>query len=434
MTEPYPVGVERPLDATSRRKLLGMSIGGKSRSSRELPTTTPHEVLVYRVGGRFRLDEGLGLSHEDVVNASHVSSVDMTHDKQVVVEIPIPSRDSEMFHLLVTFMCTVTEPLLVVERGINAEHGLLTYLKSHHEIVHLGLKYPLAEINEVRIDAEAEITSLASIRPPALPGMFVTLASVEVATPTELIEFHQKLRGLQRSHTLESVEQGYQQNLEQGRREYENETALTQQRHEHDLDHERTTYENQKAFTQQDHEQLLGFKSQRHDLSSRQLASEFARQEMLRARELLGTDPLAALQYALHAGRMDEREYAAELQADADRQRAIEQRRADQAHDESMLQLQWDQEAKLRAEHKAEENQNFVRAIKLELLRDLGKRGYLDTIDPETLATELLGELTTGSSSAPASAQLPAADANRAAPVAPAPAGDRPSVREEDGD
>src|SRR5512146_949281 len=263
MTEPYPVGEERPLDGTNRRRLLGMSIGGKARSSQELPTTTAHEVLVYRVGGRFRLADGLGLAHEDVVNATHVSSVDMTHDRQVVVELPIPSRDSQMFHVLVTFTCTVTEPLVVVEKGVSARDGLLSYLKSHHEIVHLGLRYPLTEINEVRSDVEAEVTSLAAIRPPALPGMFVALASVEVASPAELTEFHQKVLGLQQTHTLDSMEQGYLQNLHQERQGYENEKAAVQQQHEQALDAERTKYENAKTAAQQQQEHLLAIAGQR---------------------------------------------------------------------------------------------------------------------------------------------------------------------------
>jgi hypothetical protein len=401
MIEPYPVRDQRPLTAASRRKLLGMKVGEKARRSHELPATTAHEVLVYRVGSRFRVDNGLGLSHEDVVNATHVSTVDMTHNRQVVVELPIPSRDSEMFHVMATFTCTVTEPLIVVEKGIDAEQGLLSYLKGHHKIALLGLEYELRDINEVRIDVQAEVGSLADHRPPALPGMLVTLASVEVATPAELTEFHQKLRGLERTHTLDTTEQGYQQIAEERRQGFANEQEVTQQQ---------------------------------HVLSLRSTASDAALRELGKAKELVGTDPMLALQYALHAGQLDAREYATQLQANADRVRDDERHQAELAHDARMLELGWTREDKLRATERAEKDQQFRRALGMEILGVLSKRGYLDTIDPEALVTEVLGELTAGGKPGPATPQLPAADAAGATSVVPAPAADGLIVREEDGD
>jgi hypothetical protein len=604
MTQPYPISEQRPLDGPSRRKLLGMNIGGRSRAGDELPRPSAHEVLVYRVGGQYRKDNGFGLSHEDVVQASHVSVVDMSRDRPVVVEFPIPSRDAEDFQVRATFLCTVTDEITVVREGIDAESGLLGYVKSHHKVLHLGLGYPLAEINDVRVDVEAEITALATIRPPALPGMLIALASVEVATPAELAAFHQKVRGLKQTHTLDSLQQGYTQDLDQTRLEYDNEKAAAQQQHEqqlaskslrheqllaveghqhdqqldrtrrqyenemaieqqghnqlveqarrqfqnaldyaqqqHDqllkiesqryestLDADRLKYENAKAVTQmqqdhllaledhrhgltldaestkynnakavtqqlhdqrlavegrhheqeldqtrrqyenemaieqqghnqlveqarrqfentlahaqQQHDQQLAMESHRHELSVREVTSEHALRELGEAQRVIGSDPLLALQYAFQAGEINASDYAAGVQADADRKyadgqrqldqdRADERRRADQAHEERMLQMREDHEAQLRAAKKADEDQAFIRAIKVEMLRDLVKKGYLDMVDPEAYATELLGDLTSGGE---ATRQLPSADSQDDRVESQ---GEGPSVREEDGD
>jgi hypothetical protein len=170
---------------------------------------------------------------------------------------------------------------------------------------------------------------------------------------------------------------------------------------------------------------------------------------MEKAAEVLKTDPQSALQYAFHAGEIKAGELAASRQAELDRQRAEEQRRLDQEradeqrrrdqeHEERKLQLQWDREFQLRADTQAVEHQRFVRAIRVELLRDLSKRGYLDMVDPEAFATELLGDLTTSTTEAAsqlpneATPQLPSGDGHGASPADQA--SDGLSVREEDGD
>ena len=636
MAQPYPIIDQRPLDAAGRRKLLGMNMGSKTRAQAEVPRPSAHEQLVYRVGNRYRRDKGLGLSHDEVVNATHVSVVDMSRDKQVLVSMPIASRDAKEFQIDVTFICTVTDPEVVVEEGIDAPSALLSYLKSHHKVVRLGLDYLLSQINDVRVDVGAEIEALATIRPPTLPGLLIALASVEVATPGVVAALQDKIRDLEHTHTLNSLQQGYTQNLDQdrqkyeyekaqsqqahdqhldqGRREHANETAhaqqqhdqvlqaeveqhkqeldqgktqyenaksVTQQRHEQVLDEARKQYENAMALGQRQHEYLLAVEGQRYDqgldhsrreyehaaaliqqqndhqhaveggrqerdldqeklqyenaksvaqqqheqdldearkqyenaaalaqrryehtaavleqqndhqlaveggrqerdldqeklqyenaksVAQQQLAhrmaaesqqhaltlqgqmSDHALREMEKAAEVLKTDPQSALQYAFHAGEIKAGELAASRQAELDRQRAEEQRRLDQEradeqrrrdqeHEERKLQLQWDREFQLRADTQAVEHQRFVRAIRVELLRDLSKRGYLDMVDPEAFATELLGDLTTSTTEAAsqlpneATPQLPSGDGHGASPADQA--SDGLSVREEDGD
>jgi hypothetical protein len=446
---PYPIISQRPLDAASRRKLLGMQVGSRFRTGSDIPRTDSHELLVYKVNGKYRPDNGFGLSHEDVVNATHVVVVDMTRDRQVLVELPIASSDSETFRVMVTFTCTVTDPLVVIREGVKAYPALLTYLKSHNKIVQLGLGYPLAEVNEVRIDVDAEIQALATIRPPVLPGMLVSVASVEVAEPIDLAEFRRSLRDLQNTHTLDSARQGYSQDLDQGDRAYKNEMAEAQQKHDLHLDIGRHQHANEMAHTQQDHDyllaaqeqthaQILGLKKtqfenalataqQQHDLALRAKTNAFALEQLKKASSVIGTDPQLALHFAFQAGAMNERELVAGLQTHQDKQHDDDQRRLDREHAIRVFELQWDRETERQKDSESSEEQRFIRGIRAELVRDLIKKGYLDSIDPETLATDLLGELTAGPSAA--KPELPGGGGNSVGQHE-----DPPSVREEDGD
>src|SRR5438270_6458100 len=151
MSQPYTIADQRSLDHAIRRGPHGLN--GKSRTTDELPKAFAHQVLVYRVDGRYRIDDadGLGPAHDDVVNATHVSVVDVSRDRPVPVELDIPSQDALDFRVRVTFVCTVTDPLVVVRKGLyDAESALLGYLKRHHKIVQLGLEYQVTQINSVR--------------------------------------------------------------------------------------------------------------------------------------------------------------------------------------------------------------------------------------------------------------------------------------------
>lgn len=119
MIQNYPITGGGPLEPAPKRGFLGL--GRRYRDGSEVPKADAHQVLVYRVDGDYLVDRGrLGSSDEQVVNATHVSVVDMRRSAQVVVELPIPSRDASDFMMRVTFACTVTDPLVVVREGINA--------------------------------------------------------------------------------------------------------------------------------------------------------------------------------------------------------------------------------------------------------------------------------------------------------------------------
>jgi len=403
---PYPVVNQKALDPAARQGLLGMK--GKSRLLGDLPRALPHQILVYRVGdGRYRVDEaGLGPAHEDVVNANHVSVVDMTRDRPVTVEFGIPSQQAVDFRVRATFRCTVNDPIVAIREGFHdAEAALLGYLKSHPKIFQVGLEYQLRQINEVRRDVTSEILAFSIRRPPVLPGASATVASVDVETPATVAKLEAELRALADSHTLDTKKEGYSQ----------------------DIDEIRRSYQNIRARTQQQHDQVMAVTDQHHKLLLRQEKNEFDRREMQEAMKLLNDDPRMALQLAFAAGELSARELARQLQEDQDRYREDEQRRNDQEVAERLARLQWDREDSLRAENRALEDQRTVRNIKVEVLRDLVSRGHLDMVNLDSLTSEILGDLSIGTA-APAAALPTATNETDPADL------EEPSVREEDGD
>jgi hypothetical protein len=146
-----------------------------------------HFALVYKVNNRFVLDHGrLRPRDNDVINASQVSVVDLSRQKQVEVELLVPSQDRSFFIVLVTFACTVDDPVAVVQGGIiDPGPILLIYLKSHHGYGQMGLGFPIAEVDEARRYINAQLDAYATVSGPVIEGMRVTMTSVEVRTPPQ---------------------------------------------------------------------------------------------------------------------------------------------------------------------------------------------------------------------------------------------------------
>src|SRR5262245_5392003 len=122
----YPIVIGRGLDEARRRGPLGIRSARREVDEMIRPDAG-HHVLVYKVDNDYVLDNG-GRSGRDeqVVRASHVSVVDMRREAPVVVEFPVPSKDSAEFTVRVTFGCTVTDPITIVRDGITDPQAILT--------------------------------------------------------------------------------------------------------------------------------------------------------------------------------------------------------------------------------------------------------------------------------------------------------------------
>lgn len=438
MSGGYPITGGGPLEPAPRRGFLGL--GRRYRDGGEVPKADAHQVLVYRVDGDYLVDRGrLGPSDEQVVNATHVSVVDMRRSAQVVVELPIPSRDASVFTMRVTFACTVTDPLVVVREGINAASVLAAYLKSHRRIFELGLDYAVGDINDVRRDVNAQVMAYVTVKPPAIPGLGVLMASVEVLTPQELIKLEENSRAQRHSHRLENEQRQLQHRPETGGERESQELA--------DL---RASYQRDTEYEQPRHDQLASTERQRHDQFLEAERSEFRRRELNMALEMLGDDPRAALERAYYAGqldaylagRSDQERFGDQFRADRDQERALEaaqeerheqreleaareeredrrqaaqwkrgkrlkeieadredrrlahggeQRRSDQERDERLQRLLWEREDMLRRESDQRDDRKRRLEINLEVLKILASRGHVDMVnlDVDRLVDEL---------------------------------------------
>jgi hypothetical protein len=184
---PYPIIAQYELDDPERRGPLGLV---KRRKLEDIPKIKPHEVLVWRVGGRYIVDRRELRAHDDtVVRASSVSVVSVRPDTEVEVSFKIDSQDAAEFTVKVTFICSVLDPVVVVRDGqVNAADALIAYLRGYQDLFNLGLGYPIKEINRVRTEMAVQVKSYMTLRPPKIPGMTITSATVQIETPTVLAD------------------------------------------------------------------------------------------------------------------------------------------------------------------------------------------------------------------------------------------------------
>jgi hypothetical protein len=184
---PYPIVAQYELDDPERKGPLGLV---KRRKLEDIPKIKPHEVLVWRVGGRYIVDRReLRAGHDTVVRASSVSVVSVRPDTEVEVSFKIDSQDAAEFTVRVTFICSVLDPVVVVRDGqVNAADALIAYLRGYQDLFNLGLEHPIKAINKVRTEMAIQVKSYMTLRPPNISGMTITSATVQIETPTVLAD------------------------------------------------------------------------------------------------------------------------------------------------------------------------------------------------------------------------------------------------------
>jgi hypothetical protein len=370
MSSKYPIVDARALGETSKRGFLGL--GRPVRGSAELPTPQAHQVLVYRVAGDFVLDpDRLGRSAGEVVNATNVSVVDISRDVEVAVRLQIPSGEASDFTVVATFVCCVTDPVTVVRNGqSDAQASLHAYLRGHRKIFELGLDHLMSDINEVRRSVGAQIMAYTTVKPPLIPGITASLASVEVLTPDELAEFERSRRGQRKDATLRQEQLTWEQQHQRAQQSGEHEfqfrqhqqdtlVASDKQRAEQIMAVDLQRSELGRAAERQDAEQTMSADRQGFDHDMRAERLGFARREgaegaaVLRSRE-------DVLHYMYAAGEVNATNLAELFRADADqsygrrqaeldRGRKDEDRRRQEERDDRRGEREW-----IRAERKEE--------------------------------------------------------------------------------
>ncbi|MEU1525514.1 hypothetical protein ABZ413_25310 [Nocardia rhamnosiphila] len=268
----YPIAAHSVLSPIARRGLRR-----RVRSSHEMLLATACEILVYRVNGEFVLDHGSwGPDHPTVLKAAHVSLVDMSVNKPVIVDVEVPTGDAGWFTVRTTFLCTVTDPATVVAAGwTHAAAHLERYLRGR--MSKLGYNRDLDEILQLRGGIESAIAEVLENDPPAEPGMHITLSDISIRLPEEVTTYESNRRALRRSGQFT---------------------------------HESATYEHIRTIRaiENDHEQRtlqqqVGFDLAEEELrQKRKLGEEWGAFELTAVRQLvdeIGEDPQRALYLAL---------------------------------------------------------------------------------------------------------------------------------------
>jgi CHAT domain-containing protein len=184
----YPIVARFELSEPGRRGPLGLI---KRRDNSGIPAIKAHEVLVWRVGGRYVVDSGkLRARNDTVVRASSVSIVSIRPGTEVEVSFQVDSADALEFSVKVTFLCSVLDPAVVVrDEQVNVADALLAYLRRDRDLFYLGLNHRVEEIAEVRAKVATQIHAYTTLRPLKIPGMEIALASVQLWTPAEVPDF-----------------------------------------------------------------------------------------------------------------------------------------------------------------------------------------------------------------------------------------------------
>ncbi len=156
----------------------------------DVPDLPPGAVYVFRVAGDYReLPAGVFFdpSHDDVVNASAVSLVDL-HTRIITVDMPVPSiNPAGDFTLRATFSCQVTDAAEVARNGVaDMTVPLGAYLRTDTALARIGVEHSVEEINVVRALATARLEAYTAIRPPEVAGITAEFLSVQVLTPADV--------------------------------------------------------------------------------------------------------------------------------------------------------------------------------------------------------------------------------------------------------
>ncbi|WP_150251115.1 hypothetical protein [Nocardiopsis deserti] len=319
----YPVAEERPLGTPGRQGFLGLR--GRRRDSSELPQASAHQVLVYRSGGDFHVDRG-GIAPDDgrVVDADHVSLVDVSHDVSVVVDLSIPSLEDDDFEVRTTFSCTVLDPATVVSEGRGDAHRFLSgYMRRYDKLPQVAQHLRLEDINEVRGLVWSHVKAFIDLSPPEVRGMRIEYVGTEVLTPHSL----RQVRGTWRTT-----------------------------RHEQEVEVARTE----------------------HDHLMKEKVTEHTHKIMAGLSEAVQNDTINAVMLALAEGRIDPTEVAHRITAERERVLAHQAQREDAEREERLRQQECTREDRLRREAWAREDEHQMMQIRSQLAQTAIRENYVD--------------------------------------------------------
>jgi hypothetical protein len=145
---------------------------------------------VLRVGNKLlRADEASHANGDNLDKASSYCVVDLSPFQPVPVELRMPSSGIHDFTLRVTFLCTVTDAVRVVEAAPgDMRRALNDYLSGCSGLVRVGMSSGVNDAAQVEDAALTKLNEHIIVKPLALPGIRIELGAVEVLTPDDVRE------------------------------------------------------------------------------------------------------------------------------------------------------------------------------------------------------------------------------------------------------
>ncbi|MBF6469954.1 hypothetical protein IU427_33075 [Nocardia beijingensis] len=298
MNSNYPIVAENSLPPVPPKKLFGPK---PKRDGGHIPSCGSAQRLVYRIGNDYALDHGaLTMDSDIVLEATHVTLIDVSRDVQVPVQLGISSRDASDFQIRVVFTCTVNDPVEVVRNGTRDMADILTaYVRKHPRLSELGLDFELSDFNAARRKIIPQIRAYVMTVPPIFHGIRTELASVDVLTPAPVRTLHDRLRDGSDRHQIDFMQQTRDQAMRAAATVFEQDSALRAQRHELNLDATERDYQRyqfqQHRGIAEDPMAALEYAFSIGEISAQRLAEErlkrddadraFVREESVRARD-----------------------------------------------------------------------------------------------------------------------------------------------------
>ncbi|MEV5575777.1 hypothetical protein AB0L06_37555 [Spirillospora sp. NPDC052269] len=379
----YPIITQKVLPPVPKSGFLGL--GSRSRDSSEVPNPTAGQVLVLRSGGRYVLDNGrLGLDDETVLAATHVSVVDMTENRQVRVDISVPSAEGGEFSVHVDFACRVHDPVAVVEAGIgDVREALAAYLRAHDDVFKAGAKYRLADFLKAQVDVRAELLAYNHYLPVPLSGMAAVLGNVEIPAPVEVRGYVDKAvrDDLDHQDRLATLARGGK--YDRAHAVEETETTLQKLRlNELSTEPELNKLRSDRlkeAQLEQHQEEALAAEHRRRDQET-----VFTIDQAAKLTDAVGDDPRLAYALAAERGELGIRELADVHQDEANRVNALERLREDRAYDDSVKNAQLARDTMMQGI-----------AARFEVVKEMVRKGLLDERNMKEI-DGILAELTSG--------------------------------------
>ncbi|MEV6925875.1 hypothetical protein AB0M46_15445 [Dactylosporangium sp. NPDC051485] len=200
MTDDYPVR-EIALGLVPRR---GLGLIPARRNPATLPAQQPGVALIFSTGDKWQVARGAIAGTESYVTSAVSVSVVQTREKDIEVDVPIPSNSHiDEFTVRCRFQCQVTDPVVAAQRGpIDLVKMLQNFLRADRGLLVKGQETDIGDVRELRIKVDARVRAWCRETTPNIPGLRVTLESVEVLTPIAMIEHLRGLRDAQWARQL----------------------------------------------------------------------------------------------------------------------------------------------------------------------------------------------------------------------------------------